>query len=679
MRWQVIVIAAVVALVAGAGVWFLARRAEMREREEARATEAAARELIAPVEAKLAEQAPVGKPDIDKTFAVLHALDQAARDSGSLGEYVEELTRQDYRGVDPAAFELRREMLRTLIPIAVRVRGLDARDAMWESYRALLRGTAEANAKTMNLGLSIPGLGSANYDTKADETVRASAVRELRESLQQRQDLLAEVETIQTELLHIVDRSTPIVRRLTEEWQRLCLVRDSAYLAAVRLDWDACERFAREAMEMSPAECEAHLLLALAQIEAGRLQGDGRAGLERYLTEFMAEHPDWAAPALVLRGRARAQAGDVAGATADFQLASSRYPLHAQKIEQNSDPYRLRGYLRRSTAGRNISGLYETMMLGSGLFSPELQLARLVHATNHAEGERLVREHFLRRRGGQSWTQVLYDVEFCRGLLKEAFQENFPEAPFLDIDIDGQDVVVQNRSDRSLHNVLVVLCLRFTNMHPDDYVALPVNPALPLLPPLETTEIGEIQGIVTAIGLERRLDERVEPLRAIVFSDEATFRVDTSRSKTERLQRRLASSTLDAPRAGASVPERVRLALAAMERGDVPARFGVARGLKDKALGEATVTVELPRELVLLEPSFVLTIGHVEYQEGRDDVSSRLEGPRVVVTFSKVDNELCTSQGRATLRAFGADADVIVRFAWSAEAAAWQFTGSETR
>lgn len=635
-----LVLAALFVALAAGGVWFAAWRKD-QEREKAR--EEAERELAPLQKALDAAPTTTAEPyDVDKTIQVLAMLDRAAEGSGSTREYVERLVREDYSRVAPDVLAVRKELLGVLVKLAARLGTLEDHDRNWASYRAVLETAARLNSIHARVALG-PFAGGVATDPE----IRARATEELRKSLAERDELARALEPVREELLVALDHAPPVFRKHMKEWEELCLVRDSAYLAAARLDYESCASHARAAIAIAPSETEAHLLLAFAEIEGGLERGVEEQNVGAFLARYVADHPDWAAPALLLRGVWHARHGRSREAREDLDLAATRYPIQAARLRDRFDPYAARDYLRNTTQGRNITGTYQALMLGAGWFSPELQLARQAFAAgDRARGRSLVRDHFQRRRHDGQWNLVLYDIDFCEALLGDEFQAMFPDAAYLDLTIEATtlsslartagDLVgkhtervlearVVNRSDRTLANAALVLCLRVTDMHPDDSftVALPTQPAVPA----DTeTLFGAFD--VDPLWRERgkTADDLVQPMRAILLTDEAVFRIDTVQYKNDRL--RSFTTTEGEPRT-VSLPERVAQAVDRLRAEKDAIRF------ETSGLVGQDVKIVLPRDVAVLGPLFRLEYGEKRFDEVEDpgDVHHAIDDGKVVLVF----------------------------------------------
>ncbi|MBK7878504.1 MAG: hypothetical protein IPJ77_22845 [Planctomycetes bacterium] len=632
-----IVLALFVVAIAGSITWWSLSRS--RQRDEAMTT---ARAELAPLATKLAE-APEPAPgpyDIDATMRVLAELDRAARESRSTREYVDRLVRQDWSAVPKDVLAVRTRVLDVLVRMAGVLGRVEDHDANWAEYRAVLEAVEMANATSVRVSL-----GPIALRNDADETVRQKARAELEAKLAERESLLRALEPLQDELFAALDAGAPAMRRVAHDWEQLCLVRDGAYLAAARRDWPATAAAARAAIERSPSETEAHLLLALAEIEGGSEPSLERDAVRGTLERFLEAHPDQAAPALLLRGVWHAKQGRAADARADFELAATRYPQQSARLKDAVDPYAMRSYLRDTTQGRNVTGMYQALSLGAGWFSPELQLARLAFAAgDRAAGKQQVLEHFQRRRKDRQWSLVLYDVDFCESLLGDDFAALFPEVSYLDLVIEpttlsslvsgaaklvGKDAArvleakVANRSDRSLANAALVVCLRVKDMHPDDYAAITL-PTQPAVPARTTTSFGEVELDPALAARGKTLDDVVEPVRAILLTDEAVFRLDSIRYKNDAIERFTAEHGTVPVSLSARLEEAVQ-------------RVVAARDTMALELTATQWTVVLPRDVAVLGPLFRLEYDGKRVDQALDagDVENVIEDGRVVLRFDR--------------------------------------------
>src|SRR6185503_19930075 len=103
----------------------------------------------------------------------------------------------------------------------------------------------------------------------------------------------------------------------------------------------------------------------------------------------------------------------------------------------------------------------------------------------------------------------------------------------------GKDfaVKVDNRSDLDLHNATLVLCVRFTDMHPEDHVSIVVGATQPVVPALSRTNFGDLDLEYDWCGTKKTSDDVVPPLRAVLVTDEAVCWIDSIEYKDEAIAR----------------------------------------------------------------------------------------------------------------------------------------------
>jgi hypothetical protein len=324
----------------------------------------------------------------------------------------------------------------------------------------------------------------------------------------------------------------------------------------------------------------------------------------------------------------------------NYEQAAAYYPRQAERLQDLLDPYRARAFLRKTREGNHVLGLYRSMMAGAGPFSPDLRLATLAYAAgDEARGRAKVLDHFARRRGDRAWAVLLPDVRFAERALGPYFDRLFPEDTFLDLVADRTlfrdklGVKIDNRSDRTLHNATLVLCVHLTDMHPDDCEAM-APPTQPIVLPHTTTTFDALAIDVDFGGQKKTVDDVVS-VRAALIADETVAWVDTAQARidaaralhdgssvTPSAASTTASTTASAAaggeQAGGEESERATWQRVTGLSPDVVEQL-VRRGLAaaiEAGLGDDEVSVRLPRELAILHPSIRLR------HDGRDFASA---------------------------------------------------------
>ena len=546
-------------------------------------------QLFAPaLQALSPEEAAV---DLDKTVRLMHALDLALVESDSLPGFLKEVARHDWRGVDPDVLEARRELTGVLLEIYATQLEVEDQHAMWDVTSSTL---ALVSVVGGDIGLATSPLSPMGFDGKVelDQERARDLYDQLRDDKEQTRRLQERLGELEGQLLETLFSYSDVYYGVLQKWDRVCVERDRAWLAAWDGQWDEAIEAADAAIALAPQEREAHLIKAWALVELGRTEQ-----ADALIANQIDAHPGHSAPLLLLRGASAFKQGDRNEARLSYQQAASSYPKQAEFLTDMADPYAMRTHLRKSREGGYILELYRSTMLGAGYFSPDLHLARLHFEAGDPEaGRAKVMDHFSRRRAQGQWDFVLQDIELCIALLGDDYRLIFPEDAYLDLTVDealmgsSLGLNVHNRSDRTLRNATLVLAVQLTDMHPDDYMTFVGGETQPAVPAYEHVDFGDVEVAVEMLGEVKKTTD-VVLVRAILVSNEAVIWVDTDEYK-------LAETHRDDKRDfGGAVTRAVSLT---GERTEVT----VERGMFSDE-----VTFLLPRELALLHPTFSLDIG----------------------------------------------------------------------
>ncbi|MFH1468145.1 MAG: tetratricopeptide repeat protein [Pseudomonadota bacterium] len=619
----------------------LYQRHQAGERQEERA-----RAAFVPAERKLAEAREQAVPavDLDKTVRVIQEIDTALAQGGSLEEYLATMAAQDYRGVSPEVLRAREEVLGVLFELyATQVEQAD-RDATWSMVQHLGPVLDVLMISKLEVGgdasLAIPLTSTGGKVEIGKAGIDREGVRRVYEDWKAQeadhQRLLAKSMELEQALIDVLAKHATVWHDVLEDWGRLCNLRDRAYLAAQGGNWAEAEAAARQAIAQAPHEKEAHLLLALALIQGQRATPEDPDEAPRLLSAYIEQHPDSTAPALLLRGLAHERRGELDAAVLDLSQAAADYPRQAEALADMLDPYRARSrlFLRASREGNLVLELYKSTMLGAAWFSPDLHLARIAFQRGDFEaGRTKVTDHFARRRTQGQWDLVIRDLEFCERFLGEHYPLILPERGWLDLEASEAtfgsklQASVVNRSDRTLHNATLVLCLHFTDMHPDDYE--PFAPRTePVLPAHDSTRFDDVEVDFTLAGHDKGAED-IASMRAILVADEAVVWVDSVDFKREqaraqretRMRRRAEGSWSPAARVQASQHRLVEQATTGLEQG---ALLATSAGI-----GKDDVFIDLPYLFAALAPVFTLQVAGQTLEPSQD----RIEGDRIRLRF----------------------------------------------
>jgi tetratricopeptide (TPR) repeat protein len=329
------------------------------------------------------------------------------------------------------------------------------------------------------------------------------------------------LEKEQDAMIDLLFEYSEISAKYIREWNILCSARDRAYLAFYERDWEELINSAQAAATMAPHEKEAHTLLALGLIERGR--ETDTASAKGVVDDILKEHNGQDAPALLLRGVIDMKAKNLDKAVLDFDQAAAYYPKQTEEVTDTLNLYKKRSYLNNSKEGRVIINTYRGMTTGAGYFSPDFQKARIYIEKGQKDiARQKIFDHFFRRRLQGQWDKVLSDFQFCKSYLDT-------ELPgLIDLSIEpawltnSVIVTVNNKGKSDIHNVTVLLCVRFTDMFRGDYMSFPVGESAALLPAGSSVNVGRqnISDITKEnIGSVKKWKDIIE-YGAVLISDE---------------------------------------------------------------------------------------------------------------------------------------------------------------
>ncbi|OGV39888.1 MAG: hypothetical protein A2020_15830 [Lentisphaerae bacterium GWF2_45_14] len=313
------------------------------------------------------------------------------------------------------------------------------------------------------------------------------------------------------------------------EWDKLCSLRDRAYLAIYENDWNEAIKSASAAVELAPHEKEAHILLAMSLLE--RKGETDVSAADSIISEYIEKHNGQEAPAHLLKGVINMKQKKFDQAVIDFDQAAAYYPKQQEELLDLLNLYKKRSFLNKSKEGRVIINLYRGIMTGSGYFSPDFQKARVHMARGEKDmARKKIFDHFFRRRLQGQWDKVLADFRYSN---------NFLETELLEInasDLKGKIslqiepafftnsviVTVRNEGSSDIHNMTILLCVRFTDMFKGDYVSFPVGDTVALLKAGESITVGRrnISAVTQEnLGSPRKFKDIID-YAAVLISDE---------------------------------------------------------------------------------------------------------------------------------------------------------------
>ncbi|MBP5340357.1 MAG: hypothetical protein J6Z14_13820 [Prevotella sp.] len=621
--------------------------------------------------------------DLEQTIRVVNALELAQAQAGSFEEFLDLMARQDYTGVAPDVLEAKRK----LFPVLEYTYKLQARDKQLSDVWMLLRGAARGgqtlvrNTSTSELFRIAHGdifalLGIAAGEDGIRSTNEAFAQYEKDKQL--KADIQKDLGRLKASYRQYLEDYAPIYKRYMDEYDRLCVEKDQAYLDLYAGRTEQALRHAQSILKQYPRNAEAMLIKSMAQIllasgepfEADVLRPMGETAdtlqqsptpplsprlAQAYATlqDYKQAFPGRTAPALVLEGLMCQQLGDEQTALSRFQQASIEYPRQAAQLTDMLDAYNTRNYLTKTPEGQYLRRLYASTMEGYGLFSPNLLKAR--HYANQGEMEKAREEiynHFFRRGNQGIYDELLSDMQFCEENLYAPFRSLLLEHDYLDVEVSPQtewffwrsdntmEVKVRNRSDKDLENVRIFLCIHYTDMYKDEYDVVKVPRTANRIEKHSTVDLDTLTLAYPGKGYGD-----IAHIRAIAMTDNALCWVDNVKYKHNRILDALSRGNA----AGTShekylnhyslEPAKLKRTIAEGLRVLPPEEEPTAeRSWWQKATGwisapDNRLKVELPRVLIMADPVF--TLGAIDGEDALSPVENELYGTCIRLVFDR--------------------------------------------
>jgi tetratricopeptide (TPR) repeat protein len=345
------------------------------------------------------------------------------------------------------------------------------------------------------------------------------------------------LEDVQKELIDFYFDYMTLNSKYYKKWDTLCALRDRAYIAESEGNTNAVIKNASLALKISPYDREAHILLARALLR--RNNETDRDTVSFLLDDYLKHHQGQEAPGYLLKGVVNLKKDKLQEAVIDFDQAAAYYPKQQEIIQNRLNLYHKRSFLNKSKEGRLIMNMYRSMMSGAGYFSPDFQLARLLLKRGEKMNARKkVFEHFFRRRQQGEWDKVLDDFRYASQYLDtDLFHIMATDQKRIKIDIESamfaNSVIVNiiNDSETDIHNVTILLCVRFTDMFKGDYITFPVGDTLSLVKAQEKISVGRrnISDITEKkLGEEKEFKDIIE-YAGVLISDEMILWIEPNK------------------------------------------------------------------------------------------------------------------------------------------------------
>ena len=469
--------------------------------------------------------------NLDATIRAIRAFEIAGTESDSFESFLELLTKQDYRYVASDVIEAERK----LFPIMQRLYLKEQECKDLEGVWAILKGSEN---QLMEMGMEF--LAAGTFDLTGFLAARSlfSAVNTAFDNYSKNQDLKEstqkELNEIKSQYYAAIQETWPVFIKYKEEWEKLCLKKDEAYMDIYSGGITKSYNLASEILDKYPEDRDALLIKALSILNRKTFDPSAALEVESTLKQYESLFPVQVAPALLIRGILATRDGKEKEAFQYFDQAATQYPRQAVLLTDMLDAYTHRPYFTLTKEGLYFQQMYKSTLEGYGFFSPNFQKALYYERKGMLKeaGEEIY-AHFFRRGNQDVFDYLLSDLEFCEQYLSDSFSQSFPESDFLDLSVSTNrkllvgkkqlQVTLANNTDKPLENVRCFLCHHLVDMYPGDYVVVK-------LPSVNSIPGGENYQWTT----DEYEPDKIVNTRGILITDNRVVWVDTRENKQRK-------------------------------------------------------------------------------------------------------------------------------------------------
>ena len=504
-------------------------------------------------------KAPEPQYDIEETVRLLNGLEVAQNQSEDFFSFLEYMAKQDYSKVPAEVLEAKKKLLPILQKMFELQKQYDELDDIWMLARSATSGATNfaENANPIAVISTIfsgDPFGAAGINKNLAEA-KTAAFEQYEKDQKLKESLKKEIEDVRMAYIDYLSDYAPIYFKYMNEWDKLCLDRDKAYLDIYAGRTKDAYNAVQKVLDKYPTNREAMLLKSLALIQMADTKAPVNAlqpsdieqdslpqdnPNDKHLTEAYAIledytelYPNRSAPALVLKGMINLKEGNESKAMSYLDQASVEYPRQAAALTDLLDSYKNRSYLNKSSEGKYLLKLYRSTMEGYGMFSPNLLKAKYYAQQGDLdESKEEIFNHFYRRGNQGVYDCLLSDMQYCEENMYSIFKQLLMEQSFIDVSVepttdwlvskndDEVKVIINNRSDVDLENVRIFLCLHYTDMYKDEYDVVKC-PSINIIKHHDKTEIG-----VVKLTYEDKKYDDITHIRAIAMTDDKICWID---------------------------------------------------------------------------------------------------------------------------------------------------------
>ena len=578
--------------------------------------------------------------DLEKTIRVINSLEVAQTQMGSFDDFLAYMARQDYSGVPAEVLDSKAKLMPVLQKLYLLQKEHDELN-LWTSLVQKLGSDVASRIDAGDMGLLVldEGIGGLWIFKKTAGMIFEQYQKEQR----LKGELQKQIQEVQVEYLDYLEAFTPIYIKYMTEWDRLCIDKDKAYIDLYNNRPDLVLEDCEKVLANYPDNREALLLKSMGLVQSSRwspedgllqfsLEDDSlkQSRMDAYLTEaqtvidrYIDLYPDQSAPALLLEGLIQEYRGNHAKALTYYDQSSVEYPRQAERLTDLLDSYRTRTYLNNTLEGNYLLDLYRSTMLGSGFFSPNFMKAMYYDQQgDQANCAKEIYNHFFRRSNQGAYDCLLLDMRFCEEYLPNSFNQLLPEKNYINLSFEKRskmlglssddmsiDVTIDNQADIDLVNLRVFLCIHYTDMYAEDYDVIKL-PTMNRIPVRSSVKVERVE-----LGYREKSFGDIAKVRAIAMTDDKICWIDNVYNATDNVDynegHAVNYQTLSAALDSNALRSRDAY-LASIKMSDDRFRDAILNNTRVSLVEKKNmlkkdqrfIDIELPRELILLNPTF---------------------------------------------------------------------------
>ena len=479
--------------------------------------------------------------NLEETIRIVHGLENSKQFMESSSDYLKYLAKQDYSNVANEVIEAKKGLIPILNKLQRQEKRLENVKDLWKTFNSvsnimLNEGSSLALKASISGGLDPSML--TNVASISQQSFRVIAENKKIEN--EVKDVILDIED---DYINYLNEFYPIYLKYMKEWDKICLIRDNAYLSISQGNIDSALLSLDKALKLNQSDSESLIMKAFSHLylhqntnfkNSENLEYSHLETAKVTIDKYLKLYPEKSAPALLLLGSYYNLNGEENKAITYYNQSSVEYPRQANLLLDMLNSYKQRSYLRKTAEGMYILELYKSMMQGFGFFSPNFQKSLIAYNnSNLDESKEEIIRHFFRRGNQNVYDFLISDMNHCETYLPDSFNMIFKEKSFLNLvaetkmfNSDKLNIKIENNSDIKINNVRVFLCIHFTDMYKSDYEVFKLDNTINTIPAYSTADFGDLQIDFSLYGKEKSLDKDIVNARAIILTDNLISWVD---------------------------------------------------------------------------------------------------------------------------------------------------------